>query len=83
MGVTYVAVACVCRHETPIELAPLLSMLITLIARNFSRSVQTNVWISFVAIYQNVADLIVSLSIRRCPSKFINVAMCEQLDFWT
>jgi hypothetical protein len=28
-------------------------------------------------IYQNMANLIVSLSIRRCPSKFMNVMMWD------
>jgi hypothetical protein len=58
---------------TPTQLAPLVSMLIRLIARDFPHSVQVNVWISFVPVYQNVVDLIVSLLIRSCPSKF----MCE------
>jgi hypothetical protein len=57
--------------------APLVLMFITTIARDFPHSVHTNVWISFVPVYQNVVDLIVNISIRRGPSKFINVAMCK------
>jgi hypothetical protein len=32
-------------------------------------------------VYQNMVNLVVRLSIRRCPSKFMNVTMWEHRTF--